>query len=130
MAMHKVFRRTSHSRPLPNKTARQIAATSGRVLVDLRFQHKLSRTEAGRAIGAEWHRMRLLEEGLRAPSLDELVELAALYRVDVGELFWAALKGSDTPVPAPPPKKKKCLCERLGPDGRAALRKVVAALRA
>lgn len=72
--------------------------------------------------------MRVLEEGLRAPAIDELARLAQFYGVEAAELFGAALKGTDRLVAPMPEPKKPCMCEAMGSEGRAALRRVAQAL--
>lgn len=70
-----------------------MAATFGRLMVELRFQRKAARQELKRATGIAWNRLRYIEEGLRVPDIDELVRLAQFYGVDAAELFIRTRKG-------------------------------------
>lgn len=63
----------------------------GRVLGDLRLRSKLSQGDVAKVLGVARWTICQWEQGKRAPQLDDLCRLAALYSVSVGELFGTAL---------------------------------------
>lgn len=124
MGMHQ-YRPSGRKNWLRDPLKIRIAKAFGARIVPLRIDAKLSRRQVALRTGIEWSRVRKLEEGRSVPSLVDVVRFAELYQVKPGELLDEVVakpkRGKTTLKSA----GRKCLCERLGKDGRAALRGIV-----
>ena len=124
MGMHK-YRPPTWMRPLKDPLARAISQEFGRRIVALRMDARISRRVVEQRTRIDWKKIQRLEEGWAVASLVEVVRLADLYGVNraalVDGLISGVKRGKRSTLKAGP----KCLCARLGEDGRAALRGIV-----
>jgi hypothetical protein len=115
-------------RPIKDPLGRSISAEFGRRILALRMEARISRAMVHKRTGIYWKRIRQLEEGWAVAALDEIVRVADLYGVKhsalVDGLIGEAKRGKKTLKSAAP----KCLCDKLGREGRACLRRVTAIL--
>lgn len=123
MGMHK-YKPPTWMRPLKDPLARAISQEFGRRIVALRMEARISRSVVERRTKIDWKKIQRLEEGWAVASLVEIARLADLYGVKrsalVDGIVGEAKRGCTTLKSGP-----KCLCWRLGKDGRAALRGIV-----
>jgi hypothetical protein len=120
MGMHK-YKPPTWMRPLKDPLARDISQEFGRRIVALRMEARLSRLMVERRTKIDWKKIQRLEEGWAMASLVEVVRLADLYGVRRSSLIDGLVTKRRSTLKAGP----KCLCWRLGKDGRAALRGII-----
>lgn len=121
MGMHK-FREPTWTRPLKTRIARDISAEFGARILALRLEAKVSRRVVHNRTGIAWQKIRQIEEGWFVPSLLDAVKLADFFGVDRVELIASVVTKANRGKAALKKTREKCLCDRLGEDGRAALR--------
>lgn len=87
MGMHRP-RPSTRKNPLKDPVERALAVSVGQKIARLRICHALSRqTVCETEVVKNCKRLRQLEEGHRVATLDEVVKLARLYRVDYMQLL-------------------------------------------
>lgn len=119
------FRPPTWTRPLKDPLARDISAEFARRIVALRLEANISRRIVTQRTGIHWKKIRQMEEGWSVASLVDVVRLADLYGVSRSALVDDLVIKANRGKAALKRKQQKCLCERLGEDGRAALRGIV-----
>lgn len=127
MGMHQ-YKPPTWTRPIKDRFARSIAEEFGRRILALRLDARISRRVVEQRTRIDWKRVRMMEEGWSIPTLVQVVRLAELYGVATADLLDGLLgkRVKKSTLRRGP----TCLCERLGPTGRAALRHVVNKLAA
>jgi len=121
--MHK-FQPPTWTRPLKDPLARSISAEFGRRIVALRLEMRISRRVVAERTRIHWKKIRQMEEGWAVANLVEVARLADLYQVTRAALVDGVVGEAKRGRTTLRSTRKKCLCERLGEDGRAALRAV------